>query len=79
MQSRWCDRWNWFTGKRYRCPALQTVDDFIYEATSFDALVARERVILYNILHVRSLIDKNKPDVKDKVDVSEVSADSCHK
>ena len=61
------------------CPALQTVDDFIYEATSFDALVARERVILYNILHVRSLIDKNKPDVKDKVDVSEVSADSCHK
>ena len=61
------------------CPALQTVDDFIYEATSFDALVARERVILYNILHVRSLIDKNKPDVKDKKDVSEVSADSCHK
>ena len=58
--------------------ALQTVDEFIYGAIS-DTIVANEKETLLSVLRVRSFIDKNKPDVKDKVDVSEVSTDSSHK
>ena len=60
------------------CPALWTVDEFIY-GTSSDAIVANERETLLSVLRVRSFIDKNKPDVKDNVAVNEVSTDSSHK
>ncbi len=58
--------------------ALKKVDEFVY-GTMSDAIDARERKTLADTLYIRNLIDKNKPDVKDNVDVSEVSADSCHK